>query len=948
MAVSPGRVVRQVAVWLPAALLVPAAMVAAVTVSRPTVEAQELRDLVPLEIGTTWVYEVSDHGQPSGTRTRQVTAQAAVDVEIFDAVTVSSSYTDYPGVGATSELLYLGLEDEQVLQLGLYSHHEHIDVDPPAPAYRLPLTEGESWSYRGTVGAAKLRYEVTLQSIEDVEVSGRTFTDCVHYVNLMEWRFAGADGFGPEQHYEEWVCPGFGPVRTIDSSEAEGREITEELVEFHGASGNWFARSPEPAAPTTAEPAGGTVGFGPQHSNYVDGEISPDLAWGDARGHRFDVPPATDGEVLVLAERDGAVSARRLDTGEMRWRVRLAGPIVAAPTIAGDLVLVADSDKRLWALSMADGSAAWVRTFDDVVSAAATAAADTVVVGTDDRRLTAIDLTDSSTRWSHDLPGRLGAAPAIDGDRVVVAGVDGEVAAYDLATGDETWSRGLEGGHLAGPAVSDGRVHVADDTGVLYALAGDSGAVEWEERTVYYPSEELAVGNGALLSVGDAVRLEAYDLEDGAERWSVELDGADVAPVIVGDRVVTVDDGVTVTVRDLADGTVLDSWELPLPTADATAYSVADPALAGGALLLHANITARGHNDALYAYPVDAEGERPGLSFATDTRPAPGYWGAAAVLVDDVLFTPGSDFALYRSPARGDATAMLEGDAMLPGVVAAGDVVLTQQDTDVLALPVGGGDPVWRYESTPGYPGMVPAVSGDTVFVPQYGTGLAAVSLRDGSERWATPVDLAFGTSSPLPLPDGDVVYGGGPLARFDGTTGRQEWSILDGVLFGNAAYDDGLVFADVVRNLSPNSLTAVDARTGETVWSHEHDNAGLVVGPEAGEGVVVHPDSQGLVTVYDARTGEELWRLQLATTIAGHPVIAEGVVYLTETGRTRDIFTRDYRVTAHELRTGRFLGAFQPPGTAGGLVPLVDGDENGILVPTVASEPAVMIVRAR
>lgn len=940
MSASAG--LRRAAAWLPAVLVVPAVMAGAVYVSRPSEKLAELRDLLPIDVGTTWVYDVFADGEPSGTRTRQVTGQAAISVDILDAVTVSSAYTDFPGTGPYSEVIYLGLEGNSLDQLGVFVNHEHLAIDPPAPAYELPLTAGHAWSYEGTVGTARLKYDAELEAIEDVEVGGRTFTDCLHFVTVLSWRYDGEKEFGPPEEADEWTCPGFGPVRSSSVDATTGALVTEELVEFHGASGNWFARAPD--AREAEERAGATVGLDSQRSNATDGELRNELAWTDGRSSRFDFPPVTDDEVMVLVERDGEVSAMDTTSGEMRWRVRLSKPIVSTPTMAGDRVLVADARRNLWALSLADGSARWVRQFDDMVTDSPAVSGDTVVVPTDDRRVTALDLADGSTSWTTQHSTSVRTAPAVDGDQVVVADRGGEVTAYAVEDGTVRWSRSLEGGTLAGPTVADGRVIVGDDEGVIYALATETGDVDWQERTIFYPSEGFAAGNGAVLSIGDGLRVEAYDLDDGAERWSFAID-ASTSATIVGDQAVTVDDRAHVVVRDLADGSQVDAWDLPLPTKGATVSVDSPVGLVDDALVFNADVTAEGHHSILYAYPISAAGVRRGVSFDTETRVTPETANGGSVLHGDVLYTPAIDQALYRSERGTKASKVFASEGLLPGVTLAGDLVISQNGPEVVALPIDGGDPVWRYQSTDPSFGAVPAANDDTVFVPQYGVGLAAVSLADGKERWATAVDLALGSTAPLPLPGGDVVYGGGAVSRFDGGTGKMRWSIFDGVLLGPAAYADGLVFGDVYRSLSPSGLTALDAETGETVWMHENLNIQIGIGPVVGEGVVVHTDSQGLITAFDAATGEELWHLQLATSAAGQPVIMDGRVYLGETGRKEDLFQREYRISAHDLRTGAFLGSYQPPGSAYWITPSVGGSGGAVLVPGYGARGAVMMI---
>ena len=200
---------RAVASWLPAALLVPLAMTGAYVVSQPTDEHPELRRLHPLDRGTTWVYAVFDHDQPSGTRTRHVAGRAGLvdETGLRDAVQIVSHYTDQPGFGANSSMFYVGFDGPRMLQFGMRSEGGYALLDPPAPAYELPVEAGTSWSYAGTFGTAQLdlRHRSS-EGIEDVEVSGRTFRDCAHYRNDYDVELD--DGSGDPESVEEWVCPG--------------------------------------------------------------------------------------------------------------------------------------------------------------------------------------------------------------------------------------------------------------------------------------------------------------------------------------------------------------------------------------------------------------------------------------------------------------------------------------------------------------------------------------------------------------------------------------------------------------------------------------------------------------------------------------------------------------------------------------------------------------------
>lgn len=934
---------RGLLAWTPAVLLVPAAMAGAIALAQPDDANSALTLIAPLELGTTAVYAVSDHGKPSGTHTKQVDTRAGVDFDRLDDVTVASTYTDYPGRGPLSNLTYLGVDDDTLVQDGYRQDAQFVALDPPAPVYELPLDEGRSWSYDGLFGAAGLTYDATIEDIVDVEVGGRQFTNCIHVVTRLEFSFEG--GGGDKETIEEWTCPGYGQVRTTDSIPAQDIEITEELIEFHGASGNWFAEAPRPVVAEAQ--AGDTLGFDSGRTRSVDGSLTQDLAWSDLRSADIAYPPVSDGEVMVLGEDDGLVSGMDVDSGQMLWRRQVTAPVIAPTTVGGGRVLVADSLKNLWAFDTLDGSTHWVHQFDDVVSTTPTVTGDLVVVVTDDGLVTALALTDGRVLWEYDLGGRTRSAPAVTGDLVVVPDLNGRIVALDLENGDKRWTRSLDGGLAAGPAASDDRVLVADDQGVVYALAAADGGLEWETRTRWDPQGDIAVSDDAVTLLGGPERLESFDLADGHNVWSVEIEDTSQSPVVVGAEVVTVSRSGTVSLRDLGDGRETRSWPLPGGGPGSNVVNVDVPlGLVHGSLVVGTEFIAAAQTTALYAYPVAEDAKRSGVAFGSEVRTLDAPPMSPPALTGDTLFVPANDYSVYRSTGSKEVEKVATSKGLLPGVAVGGGLMVTQIDDEVRGYPVAGGDPLWRFPAQPPVPGSTPVIGDGVVFVPEYGVGLAAVST-DGAPQWFTPIDNSLGTTPPLPLPGGDVFYGSGSASRYDGDTGDRRWSIDDAQLFSGASYSNGLIFADLVRNTQSSGLAAIDADTGRIRWFHENFSNAPYSGPAAADGVVVYGDSRGLVIAFAAATGKELWRLQLSTPMAGPPAIVDGRVYLAESGRNEDVFQRDYRMSVHDLHTGDFLGSYQPPGTAFfTIVPSFAASADGrLLLPSTGREGSIVVI---
>lgn len=925
--------------WVVAIIIVPTAMAAAISVSLPDEVGGELRRLHPLDVGTTWVYAVTSGGDPSGTRTRQVLADAALGVDTPQTVAIRSHYTDYVGTGPRTNLVYLGLQADGLYQHGLFDDNTHSGLTPAAPVYQLPVAVGKPWSYRGTLGEIKVRYTSQVLAIEDIEVSGRTFTDCAHYATDTRLRSGDVTS---KEHYEEWTCPGFGPVRSHTVNVADGLDTTEELVAFRGPDNSWGRTPPTGAGLTaTAPPPGDTVGFDSARSNALPDAAMElhELAWTDGRRVALDFPPVGADGILVAGEVDGTVSATDTADGQTLWRVRLAGPIVAPPVIAHGAVLVADAEKNLWALEMATGAARWVDHGHDQVSVAPAVFDDVAVVVRGDRTTTALRLRDGVDVWQHRSAGLVRATPAAAAGRVVIVSEDGTIAALRARDGLTLWHAETSGIHAAGPAIREGVAIVTDTDGVVYGFAADSGELMWERRLGDNVVLPPALAHGRVVVLAGSTRLLALNGETGDHVWESRLDeDSAVPPAIIGGDVVTVSaDGGTVRTWDAATGAPKGRRDLPRPTPDAQITTDVALAVIGSAVVFTSGVFAEGHGATMTALPltmadrVGDSGLSGGIALRTRVRAVPSPPYAVPALVNDVLYVAGQDKVLYRS-AAGEAERVHTTKGAQPFTVGTGDAVLAQKDSELVALPLDGGAPRWSFPVAEPFPGSVPAVSGNTVFVPEHNLGLAAADLATGTPTWFQPIANATGTTSPVPLPGGDVVHGSGGLARYDGATGAPGWRIDDVQLFSSAAYDDGVVFAAAVRDAHEPALLAVDAETGDILWQKPNPELTLVAGPAAAEGVVVYADAQGAVTAYRGHTGETLWSFQTETAVGGTPFIFEGKVYLSEIGREEDLYQREFRVVVKDLATGRFLGSFQPPGQGYQQFPAIGPAAEGIL----------------
>jgi outer membrane protein assembly factor BamB len=939
--------------WLPAVIVAPAILAAAVGAARTEDPAEAMSVWTPLDPGTTWVYAVEDHGEDSGRRTRQILgpSRLVVGEDLVDMVRVSSVYDAYPGQGYQSVDSYLEVSGDELLQHGLLANGRTFDIDPPAPAYVLPREEGATWDYDGLVGDNPYRSTSELTEIGAVEVRGETFEDCAKTVTEVDVLDAEGEKTGLEVQ-TEWSCPDIGTVLLHTVNESDDVDITEELVRFRSPGRALdLGELPEPADGTAPEVDEGdlttTAGFDVRRSFAIPGgTLGRELAWTDVRDLGAVMPMVSDGRTTVLGEQDGMVTARDEATGELRWQVGLTPPIVATPAIQDDVVLVADASKALWALSLTDGTAQWVHTFDDVVGAAPTVADGVVAVPVDDATVVALDLDDGAVVWTTRLGGRVLRPPAADGDTLVVADSGGALTALDLDDGDEVWSAGLAQGVDMGPAIGGGRVVVSDMEGVVSAYGLDDGTLYWQKRGRSFSTQSFAVTDDQVVMVADNDGVESFDLADGDRLWATRLEDLETEPVIVGDEVLAMSEDGDATVLDLADGDVVDSWRLPRPSGAEIVIDGA-PARTSGAVVYRAQVSSVGIGYTYYAYPVTADAPPRGITYDVDVYAMPSVPDVPPVLDGDTLYALTFDKLVLRSESQAEVEPVTVVEGPTVGLAASDGVVVVPSGTATVGVDGRTGEQLWSLDTGEVIVGSVPATDGKTVFIPIHEVGLVAADLHTGEGRWVVPALGTAGSSIPLPLPGGDVLYAASGLARYDGASGDVVWQLggdlEDAVAYTPISADGDVVFAALVTpdptsaNGERTRLVAADVRSGRVLWQHEVVGGQFGIGPAAADGVVVVTDGSNLVTGYDGRSGEELWSFRMATQAAGAPVLVDGVVHLVERGRAEDIAARNFRVVTLDARTGLFVGSYEPPGTNDVVRPTVGAAPDGrLLVPTV------------
>lgn len=217
-----------------------------------------------------------------------------------------------------------------------------------------------------------------------------------------------------------------------------------------------------------------------------------------------------------------------------------------------------------------------------------------------------------------------------------------------------------------------------------------------------------------------------------------------------------------------------------------------------------------------------------------------------------------------------------------------GERVIIATDQAVYALDLGSGQRLWEVASGNENAFMGAPAYDEGILYTTGGSLLLALDSESGKELWRVKNAEQF---LALAVANGLVYVGNwdGALYAFDQLTGEQRWKYQAraGEFWSAPAVSDAIVY---VGN-GDQFLYALNAHSGELIWSFK--TAGRAVSePLVADGVVYVSDSshefpRGPRHLYalDALTGAELWVFETVSTFLPAPALGDGVIYITSTG---------------------------------------------------------------
>lgn len=227
-------------------------------------------------------------------------------------------------------------------------------------------------------------------------------------------------------------------------------------------------------------------------------------------------------QTLVVAHKDGNVTALNAQNGAIKWQSKLSGTVLAPALIAHGRVLVMANDGSLYGLNLQTGKTVWqFNTSTPAISVRGAAAP--ILLGNNlalfsaaDGHIYALTVDSGLPQWSRRVGVAAGASaiermsdvdamPVIDNNELFVISYSGQLTGLDLSSKSMRWRQNV--GSLKTLALTDNAVIVTDLTGKILAFNRQTGELLWQNEALMYRQLTNPVvinrSGQSLIAVGD-------------------------------------------------------------------------------------------------------------------------------------------------------------------------------------------------------------------------------------------------------------------------------------------------------------------------------------------------------------------------------------------------------------------------------------------------------------
>lgn len=226
------------------------------------------------------------------------------------------------------------------------------------------------------------------------------------------------------------------------------------------------------------------------------------------------------------------------------------------------------------------------------------------------------------------------------------------------------------------------------------------------------------------------------------------------------------------------------------------------------------------------------------------------------------------------------------------------------------AIDVDGRE---RWSFNLGSGGSVPAIIDESVIVSTE-DALYAINQNDGSTIWTYSADGGIHQRGPAAIEeDTAYIWENSHITAINLSNGSKRWKLLLQYIHSDPAVTDGTVFV----GKTDGTFYAIDASSGEVVWSQNLPNSGegSTTPPVAQDDTVyalsLTESYETVITALAMDDGTEQWSTMLNSRSRQRPVLGEGTLYIADHTNTLYAINTTDGSTLWEFNTdGRAFGS--------------------------------------
>ncbi|HMP79910.1 MAG TPA: PQQ-binding-like beta-propeller repeat protein [Pirellulaceae bacterium] len=269
-------------------------------------------------------------------------------------------------------------------------------------------------------------------------------------------------------------------------------------------------------------------------------------------------------KLVVIADADGRVYALDFEHGQRVWEFNGELGFATTPAYRNGRFYIGDVTGVFYCLN-SEGNEVWRFASQQQVDSSANFFDDCVLFGSQDASLYCLRAETGELVWQVETGDQIRCSPTIVGGRAFAAGCDGYLHMIDLQTGQPLDKVDIRSPTGSTPAARDQMIFFGTEQAGFLAVNWEQANIVWEYSA---DGANSIRGNAAVIEdhvVFATSNRQAISLHPGTGQvnWTTTLrSGSESSPVIVGERVFVPVTGGRLYELRLANGEVVNEWEL--------------------------------------------------------------------------------------------------------------------------------------------------------------------------------------------------------------------------------------------------------------------------------------------------------------------------------------------------------------------------------------------------